>query len=173
MPRVAYRFRQAWRQLWIAPCAIDVQLVADVLPKAALLLFGRMSRGDQAHACCVLATLRRSQHVSTDLAQAALLHDVGKVGARLSLPYRTLIVMLRWLAPGVLCKLGEVATPSWRRPLYIQRQHAAIGARMCASVGCSPRVVHLVANHDLSTRRGTAMIMDVELAALYAADDTC
>lgn len=173
MARVAYRLKQAWRQLWIAPHAIDMQLVADVLPDAALALYKRMSRSDQAHTCCVLAALRRSQHVSTDLAQAALLHDVGKAGARLSLPFRTMVVILRWLSPGTLRKLGEFETPAWRRPFYIQRHHAAIGAGLCAAAGCSPRVVQLVMSHDLSTGQGVAMIEDVELAALHAADNTC
>jgi putative nucleotidyltransferase with HDIG domain len=173
MARLTYRLKQAWRHLRIAPHAIDRPMVAEVLPAAALGLFNRMSQGDQAHACCVLAALRRAGPVSSDLAQAALLHDVGKAGAGLSLAYRTLIVILRRLALAALHKLGEVGSPTWRRPFYLQRHHATIGARMCESVGCSPRVVQLVAAHDLSSGQGAAMITDVELAALCTADDSC
>ena len=173
MARVVYRLKQAWHHLFIAPRAIDLQMVAEVLPEAAVTLFCRMTRGDQAHACCVLAKLRRSGPISADLAQAALLHDVGKAGARLSLLYRTMIVILRGLAPGALRKLGQVGNPAWRKPFYIQRQHAAIGAYLCESAGCSPWVVQLVMNHDLSTSEGAAMMRDVELAALCAADNIC
>jgi hypothetical protein len=173
MPRVTYRLKQGWRHLWITPDAIDLQIVAEVLPKTAFPLFKRLSRGDQAHACCVLAELRRSGTCSNDLAQAALLHDVGKARAGLSLPYRTLIVILRWLAPDTLHRLSESETQAWRRPLYIQREHAAIGARLCAAACCSPRVVQLVASHDLPSGQGVVMIEDVELAALCAADNAC
>lgn len=173
MTRVAYRLKQGWQHLCISHDAIDLEVVKGVLPGAAILLFGRMSRGDQAHACCVLATLRQSGPISPDLAQAALLHDVGKAGAGLSLPYRTIIVILRWLAPDALDKLSQVASPAWRRPFYIQRQHAAVGARLCESAGCSPRVVQLVWHHDLPASQGVAMMQDVELAALCAADNTC
>lgn len=173
MARVAYRLKQVWHHLYIAPRAIDLQMVKEALPEAAIPLFCRMPRGDQAHACCVLVALRRSGPISADLAQAALLHDVGKAGARLSLPYRTIIVILRWLAPGALRKLGLVGNPAWRRPFFIQRQHAAIGAHLCESAGCSPRVVQLVRYHDLSTSRGTDMMQDEELLALCAADNIC
>ena len=173
MTRVAYRLKQAWHHLYIGPNSIDLQVVKEVLPEAAIPLFSRMSKGDQVHACRVLATLRRSGPISPELSQAALLHDVGKAGAGLSLPYRTIIVILRWLAPDALDKLSQVASPAWRRPFYIQRQHAAVGARLCESAGCSPRVVQLVWHHDLPASQGVAMMQDVELAALCAADNTC
>jgi hypothetical protein len=171
--RVAYRFKQAWHHLFPSPYACDLQIVKDVLPEPAVALFHRMSQGDQAHACSVLAVLRRSGPISTDLAQAALLHDVGKVEARLSLAYRTIIVILRSIAPSILHQLGQKDNPPWHRPFYIQLHHAAIGAGLCEAIGCAPRVVQLVMNHDLPRDEAAAMIRDVELAGLRAADNTC
>ena len=59
--------------------AIDWALVHSVLPEPACSLFAELSPGDQLHSLCVLHMLRQNERtVTTDLAQAALLHDIGK-----------------------------------------------------------------------------------------------
>jgi hypothetical protein len=173
MVRVGYRLRQAWHHLYVAPQTINPQIIRNTLPERVIPLFYQMSTGDQAHACSVLAVLLRTNTLSPELAQAALLHDVGKTGAKLSLSYRTIIVILRSLAPGILSQLGQVDAPCWRKPFYVQLHHASIGARLCETVGCAPRVVQLVLNHDLPTDLRADMIQDVELAELWAADSIC
>ncbi|MCE5260168.1 MAG: hypothetical protein LLG44_14090 [Chloroflexi bacterium] len=173
MNRTRYRFRQGWHYLTSSEEAVDYVLVRAILDEPALSLFRRMPIADQVHACCVLAALQATGLISDDLSRAALLHDVGKTQAGLSIFYRTCVVLLRRLFPKWLAALSAKPEPAWRRPFYIQARHAALGAYMARNAGCSERTVWLIEHHDLRSSQGTGMIADKELLALQAADDVC
>lgn len=165
-----YRVRQGMARLvtcWRPP---DVALARETLTPLAMSLFDTMSPSDQGHAIAVLRCLRLGEPVSRDLAAAALLHDVGKAGSGLTLPYRTAIVLLEAFWPGALARLCVNAQGTWRQPFAVDARHADIGAERCARAGCSQRTVTLVRCHD--TPPGAVLAeMRVELERLRRADD--
>lgn len=155
--------------LW--PGSIDRRPARAVLHDRAWELFLRASAGDQAHSLCVLHTLERSGPVAVSLASAALLHDIGKVGAGLSLAYRTAIVLLR--ASGRLDRWAADQPGSWRYPIYLQLQHARRGAFLCEEAGCDARTVALVRWHETPLAEIPDQTIRADLERLQAADDRC
>ena len=138
------------------------------------------------HAHCVLAStvgaMRASEYWEGDapawLIEAALLHDVGKAQAKITVWHRTLIVLLGALRPGWLAPLTRPPTPgqarSWRYPFYVARRHAALGADLCAEAGCAPETVTLVRLHegeDVQTRAQLTPLLRAALEVLRRADD--
>ena len=81
-----YRAGQFWRYLRLAPLsAADQAEVRRELPPALYGLFERMAPGEQAHSLTVLrAVMRALPAAPPALRQAALLHDVGKRRAPLT-----------------------------------------------------------------------------------------
>lgn len=128
-----------------------------------------MPRYDQQHACNVCRTLERQGHAERDLLAAALLHDAGKSikrEGRLRLWHRVAVVLIRVFWPGLLERLAQDKAGSWRRPFYVQVNHAAIGAEAARQAGCSDMVVDLIRRHEDAPDR----ILDPLLAALQTAD---
>jgi hypothetical protein len=102
----------------------------------------------------VLASVRAAGHNHPDLAVAALLHDCGKVaaaqgGVRLGLWLRGPLVVLDALLPK---QVAAWASPDpsrgWRYALFVQAEHAAIGAAWAAEAGCSDLSCWLIAHHQ-------------------------
>lgn len=134
--------------------AEDRALIQQRLTEAERDLFYRMEPADQAHSVrvtrlCMEALAAHPQVDERVMVKAALLHDVGKIGADLGLVFRTLWVFGHALMPSVLDRVaarGASAPPgSLRRKMYDQLFHAAIGARMLAQVGTEPEVLHWIA----------------------------
>ena len=169
--RWAYRLRQGMTRLRVAlrPGVIDESPARQRLSAREWALFARMAPGDRAHGLCVLKRLEAQGDVAPSMAVAALLHDVGKADGRLSLPYRTAVVLLG----DRLSRWASAEPSSWRYPFHAHLQHAERGAVLCAEAGCDPCVVALVRWHETAL----ALVPDVSLcdnlAALQAADDQC
>lgn len=153
----------------LRPSLVDASLAKEALSPQAWALFVRMSPGDRAHALCVLARLQAKAAVEPWLAEAALLHDGGKIESGLSLPYRIAIVLLgarfaRW---------ARDDPSSWRYPFHLHAQHAKRGAELCAQAGCDPRAIDLVRWHDSPPCELPDANLQDALAALQAADNQC
>lgn len=146
--RWRYRVGQFTRRLRARPTGEDLRVARETLPSRAFALFAAMPAGDQLHGLAVLRLLRGEGHGDGALAQAALLHDVGKAGAGLTLVHRSLAVILERLAPGLLRRLARPAAGGWRYPFYAHLYHAEIGARRAEAAGCDPLVVALIRHHD-------------------------
>jgi hypothetical protein len=167
-----HRIRQfAGRLLTTRPP--DDALARQLLPAAALALFQRMSAGDQRHGLQALLTLRRSGAWGNEVEQAALLHDVGKSQARLTLVHRVAVVLLGALSPRLLERLAEAEAESWRYPFYVHVHHAETGAALCAQAGCSPVTVALVRAHQSDDTHALQPELHAALAALRQADEHC
>lgn len=145
----------------------DWALVARYLTPAQLALFKCLPENDQQHALAVARTLLDQGWKDTELIQAALLHDIGKMDSGLHLMYRVAIVLLRALWPAGLRWLAA-SDRGWRRPFHIHQHHPEIGARLAAEAGASPRVVELILHHQSPACGGADAR---ELAALQAADE--
>jgi hypothetical protein len=165
-----HRIRQFAVRL-LARRSPDETLVTQVLPAPAQDLYRGMSAGDQRHGQRVLLALRGAGSWSREVEQAALLHDVGKSQARLTLAHRVAVVALEALAPRLLARLGASAAPDWRRPFHIHLNHAGVGAELCARAGCSPATVALVRAHQDGEGAELSPELQAALAALHRADE--
>ncbi len=166
-----YRVRQfLWAAgAWVRSEEVGQAWLGRYLPPQAVPLFQAMPRYDQRHALTVFRTLQQQGHREEDLLAAALLHDVGKSVPRsggLRLWHRVAAVLLRTFWPGVLEDLGEDESTGWRRPFFVQKHHAAIGADLAQQAGCSTTTVDLIRRHESPLHSSD----DPLLAALQAAD---
>jgi HD domain len=168
MPAI-YRVQQFVRAVgaWSRP--EDAAEVRHHLSPAAADLFQAMPRYDRQHARRVWRTLLQRGFTDPDLLTAALLHDVGKTvrqAGALRLGHRVAVVLMRAFWPGLLERIGQDRSGSWRQPFYVQQHHAGIGADLAGQAGCSSRAVNLIRRHeDLPDQAD-----DPLLAALQAAD---
>jgi hypothetical protein len=169
--KLLYRLWQGFQQLGaVRPLSKEEYAeVATRLPTGALQLFQTMSPADQRHSLRVYQGLLARGCTEADMLAAALLHDVGKAGARVPFWTRPAIVigklclprLLAWLAlPPAL--LGERIVPRWQRALSFAWWHAEIGAELAAAAGLSARSVLYIRTHHQP--HGPA-------AALHAADE--
>ena len=170
--RWRYRSSQFLSRLFARRGSVDGAVARAILSDAEYELFARMSVGDQLHSLDVLRTLNRAEEAPPELGRAALLHDVGKVGAGITLVHRAVIVSLEYLDCRWLRRLAASDHASWRYPFYAHLHHAELGAERCREAGSPPRVVALVRHHE-STGDESGPELKRWLAALVAADDVC
>ena len=157
----------------------DRALVESVLTTPAQrVLFDRMSPADQRHAVALLKTLRAEGHDRLALMQAALLHDVAKSGAKITVFHRVAVVLLQafrptwlaWLVRDANQDLPDSGVSLWRQPFVYYVDHPAIGARWAEQAGCHPLAVSLIERHQSSVSSSDAL-EDRLLRLLQAADD--
>lgn len=148
MMTAAIRFRQGLRALLAFTAPIDRDLAAAHLSPALLALFEQLSRGEQQHSLNVLRDVLAQGQTPPTLAQAALLHDVGKARYRLAVWQKTLAVLIHKFAPAWFMR-WSAGDPDqwWMRPFVVYVQHPAWGAKLIASAGASESVVWLVEHH--------------------------
>jgi hypothetical protein len=148
---IAYRFKQFWQNVAAPPLSDGVLAeVAAHLTPAEMALFRRFDRSDGWHSYRVLCTLQEAGHSQPDLLAAALLHDVGKTCAPLTVWERSLIVVAQWVWPDKTAVWGQGALTDagWKRPFVVKAQHAAWGAQMAAAAGSHPLTVELIRRHQ-------------------------
>jgi hypothetical protein len=141
-----HRIRQFFRAVLGGVPVGERAIVNDILSPAQAALFWRMDRCDQRHGLDVCQTLRAAGHQDVALLAAALLHDVGKSGARLTVLHRVAIVLIDGLAPGWLARWAN-GGKGWRAPFVAHLQHAQIGAAWAQAAGSSTEMVMLIRQH--------------------------
>ena len=167
-----YRLGQFWRLLTARGLSAAAQTaVTAVLTPAQQQLFARFTAGDQWHSYQVWQTLRAAGHAQPDLQAAALLHDVGKTRAPLTIWERSLIVLAQKLLPGKMAEWGQGEARGWRRPFVVKAQHPAWGADMAAQAGSSPLAVALIRRHQDVVTETAVTETDRLLHLLQWADD--
>ncbi len=171
-----YRLAQGLQRIHaeLLPGQIDDKTAQEILTPDAYQLFQKMSAGDRTHALCVLARLREElPSPDQGLEEAALLHDVGKAEASLSLLRRATIVLLEKMDKENLHRLAESRSSTRNNPYYIHLHHAEIGAQKCTAAGCPAAVVELVRYHESDPAQVQDMRLRDRLEKLQAADDRC
>jgi AcrR family transcriptional regulator len=170
------------------------------LNTAQIALFRRMSAAEQTHALAVLHTLQQdgfkvmsspdrfrsgtdaggsrdrhsAQAIDADpaLAQAALLHDVGKIGERIRIWHRVATALLQALYPALLRHLALNEPRSWRYPFFVLLHHAEHGADLSAGAGTDAVAVALIrAHHTAPEQSGLDAPRQALLTALRCADE--
>lgn len=167
---VRYRAGQFFQALAARVPEEEIERAIVILTPQGQRLFYRQAAQDQRHALAVYRVLCENGHTDPHLLAAALLHDVGKAVARLSVWYRTLIVLLGCFAPRILDDLGRGEPTGWRKPFIAHARHAETGARWAEEVGCSPLTVALIRRHHERLVARSAE-EDRLLLALQAADN--
>lgn len=121
IPHLARRFFRALRARYPGPD--DQRLVADLLTADEAALFWSQPVQDLDHSVAAARRVLLARPGRYDLARAVLLHDVGKIEARIGV-----------LGRSVATVLAALRLPMSRRMrAYID--HGEIGARMLAAIG--------------------------------------
>ncbi len=146
--RVPYRARQFLQALTARPGVQDhiqakVHLAANLHP-----LFETMTRAEQAHGLRVLRRLLDQGQRDPDLLAAALLHDVGKTRAPLTVWERIVVVLARKLTPRLVRRMGQSEPLGLRKAFVVAERHPQWGADMLERAGGSLRLVRLVRYHQ-------------------------
>ncbi len=149
---IRYRTTQGLRALLspLAPLDSAARGVAlALLPLPAARTFRALPKADQRHALQVYRMLMMNGETDTDLLAAALLHDIGKHPG-VGISQRTARVLLaRWPRALTWTAADGRLIPRWRSGMARLLNHAALGADLAASWGCSPITVAIIrASHD-------------------------
>ena len=141
-----HRVGQFWRHASARVTPAERATAERVLGPALTPLFLQLPVNDQRHGLDVLETVTRLDgQASRLLQQAALLHDVGKGGARFSVVDRSLTVFLQAASPRILQSM-LAARPSFARRFATYRDHARIGAEKLHALGAH-ELADIVAEH--------------------------
>jgi hypothetical protein len=118
-----------------------------VLDGPLMALFLHMPPADRKHGLAVMAVLDARGETDVTLMQAALLHDVGKTDAGITVVHRSARVLLSGRLGAVWAFLTRSAG-GWRRPLWMLANHPELGARLVAGAGGSRDLVDIVRFHE-------------------------
>jgi len=141
-----HRVGQFWRHASARVTPEERVTAETVLGPNLAPLFLRLPVNDQRHGLDVLHTVTQLEgRPSLLLQQAALLHDVGKAGARFSVVDRSLTVFLEAVAPGMLRSM-LAARPAFAQRFASYRDHARIGAERLHALGAD-ELAAIVAEH--------------------------
>jgi hypothetical protein len=147
--RALNRVQQGLRGLFAFALHLDLDLAARTLTPQQLALFQQMTRGEQLHSLNVLRDVQAQGATPSDLAVAALMHDVGKSRYPMRVWQKTLVVLVRELAEPIYLKITRSSERNWfARPFIVGERHAKWGADLLRDIGANERIVWLVAHHD-------------------------
>lgn len=173
MAAAGYRISQGMRALLASCRPVDLALATQHLDAAQLALFQRLGRSEQLHSLNVLRDILTQETATPpELAQAALLHDVGKCRARLAIWQKALGVVVHRLMPQRFARWSADDTRrGWRLPFVVYAHHPAWGAAELAAIDSPQAVQWLVAHHADDPESWRDHPLYAQLCRLQQADD--
>ena len=150
----------------------DFELARRHLNACEYRAFRSMSRSDQLHSLKALKkTLEADPAAPKALISAALLHDVGKSRYHLSVPQKSLAVIIEAIAPGLSRRLGEDETLSfWRAPFVLRRRHARWSGEILRECEADADAIWLAEHHQEDAERCRDHRLHRLLTRLQSAD---
>jgi hypothetical protein len=171
MPMV-YRLQQGMRALFAFSQPVDWALAEHYLSPKLFTLFQQMDRGEQLHSLAVLRDVLAQDDTPSDLAVAALLHDVGKSRYAISVWQKTWAVIIRALVPKLYIRWSKGSPLNlWERPFVVYEQHPQWSAEMLRTAGASEAACWLVAYHAEHIETAPTSAQLEWLKRLQQADD--
>jgi len=167
--RILYRIGQVIRGLWPRLSAADKAEVARWLTPEQVKLWNRQSRRDRSHSLRVLRTLQAQGWDAAPLMRAALLHDVGKVQARLTVIHRSAWVLATHIAPH-WAQTWLARPKGWRHPFWVLAEHPHLGAQLARAAGVDEQTLWLIEHHQDKDVKAPPL-MRTWWEALQKADD--
>lgn len=156
----------------VGPRAADRAWVETVLRDEELTLFRRMRPSDRRHAVGVARRVEVAlgEEASPEVLTAALLHDVGKIEARLGVYGRVAATLSGMAVSGDPDTIKDwTRTSGITRRIGLYLQHPRLGGDLLAMVDSDPLVVAWAREHHLPEDRWTVPRGFGD--ALKAADD--
>ncbi len=146
-----HRISQFWRHSSARVAAAETARATEILGPALIPLFLALPVNEQRHGLDVLAAVDRAGPADLVLRQAALLHDMGKAGARFSILDRSLAVFLDAVSPRLFHRFLS-ARPAFRQRHEMYRDHAAVGAARLAAAGAHELAAVVAEHHSPNPR---------------------
>lgn len=169
---VVYRLQQGLRALFAFSQDVDWVLVERSLSPSLLALFRQMDRGEQVHSLAVLRDVLAQGDTPTDLAVAALLHDVGKSRYPINVWQKTWAVIVRAIAPSRYEQWSKGSPLNlWQRPFVVYEQHSLWSAELLRTAGASEAACWLAAHHAVRDAAVPTSTQSEWLKRLQQADD--
>jgi len=144
---VLHRVGQFWRHRWARVTPAESERATEVLGPALAPLFLALPVNERRHGLDVLAAVDHAGPADRLLRQAALLHDMGKAGARFSILDRSLAVFLDAVSARLFRRFLSVR-PAYRQRYEMYRDHAAVGAARLAAAGAQELAAVLAEHHS-------------------------
>lgn len=142
------RVRQYFIYLTARVTAEDRLYVVRIAGPALAGLFFRLSPGEQVHSLAVTRWLEARGQNRPELLQAALLHDVGKIRAPVTLPERAVAVLAHWQLPRCYERWARGEPRGWKRTFVMAVHHPAWGADLVAGITSPGLVTQLIRRHQ-------------------------
>ncbi|HSO93324.1 MAG TPA: hypothetical protein VLS53_02490 [Candidatus Dormibacteraeota bacterium] len=150
-----HRLGQFWRHSSARVSPAEISKVQTILGSGLVGFFLELPVNDQRHGLDVLATIERTvPDPSPILRKAALLHDMGKTGAALTVLERSLTVFLGALSPRLLRAVLRLR-PGLARRHAIYLDHARIGSERLRAAGAG-ELAMVIAEHHAPKPRSEA-----------------
>ena len=174
--RILYRAKQFWFALVAKMTEEDRLYVHQNLNLKEAAMFFTLPEYEQKHAVVVAQKMVKLAQGFRHLDQKkvirlGLLHDVGKVGAKLSIFDKGLLVILHRVLPPVydtLALWGRGDKPFFYfKKFYVHKHHGVVGAEMLKKVSENEDIIDEIRRHDEPVSEH-----DVYLKILDLADST-
>ncbi len=145
-------------------------MVSQRLGPCLQSLFVCMDARDQRHCLDTFLTLQSGGCANPEILDAALLHDCGKALGSIAIWHRVALVLAN--AAGLRVLEAEAGAPrgSLRHTLYVQREHARLGADLASGCGASPGLTALIRWHEAGAAPADGTVSDMDLRLLRQAD---
>lgn len=151
---IAHRFRQFYHAIFCRYGKADELFARAYLNSQEIALFNQLPGFEKKH-CVEVAkimlelALYNPELDPRKLVRLGLLHDIGKSAERSGPVTKAILVVLRYLCPGIFDRLADQGeNRGFLNKFYVYKHHGDIGAKLLAKMGESAEIVSIIRKHD-------------------------